>query len=344
MPRHDIIVIGASIGGLEALQSLLPGLRRDTPAALFVVWHMSADSIGLLPELLGPLCPLPIANARDGEPIQFGRVYVAPPDQHLLVESGHVRLTRGPKENRFRPAIDPLFRSAATAFGPRVVGVILSGALDDGTAGLWSIKDRGGVAVVQDPMDAFQPSMSHSALRHVAADHVATARELGPLLSDLAQRPVAEGGAAKVSDQLHIETQIAMEGNALEAGVMQLGRLSPFTCPECHGTLLQVNDQTMLRFRCHTGHAFSAASLFAEVAETIEESLWNTIRAIEERVMLLQHVSRHAQQTGDNATSEQLMAQAREAEQQGQLVRLALMRGGTTPTSLLEPNADTGAT
>lgn len=330
MPGQDIIVIGASMGGLEALQALLPGLAEDTPAALFVVWHMAAESLGLLPDLLSRRSPLPIANAQDGESIQPGRIYVSPPDHHLLLEPGRVRLTRGPKENRFRPAVDPLFRSAAAAYGPRVVGVVLSGALDDGTAGLWAIKDRGGVALVQDPLDALQPSMPRSAIQHVAVDHIAPAHALGPLLRDLARTPIAHEGAPPMSEQLHIETRIALEDNALDQGVMQLGPLSPFTCPACHGTLLQITDGTVLRFRCHTGHAYSVQTLFAEVAESIEASLWSAIRAIEERVLLLQQVATHVHETGDADGAEQLRASAREAEQQAQLVRLAVMRRGAS--------------
>lgn len=226
MPGHDIIVIGASIGGLEALRALLPSLPQDLPAALFVVWHLAPTSLGVLPAVLQAVSPLPIANAQDGEAIRPGRIYVAPPDQHLVLEPGRVRLTRGPKENRFRPAVDPLFRSAAAAYGPRVVGVVLSGALDDGTAGLWAVKDRGGVALVQDPLDALEPSMPHNARQHVSIDQVASAQTLGRMLNDLARMPVAHADAPPVSDQLHIETRIALEDTALHAGVLGLGRLS----------------------------------------------------------------------------------------------------------------------
>lgn len=343
MPGHDIIVIGGSLGSLEAMRALLPGLAPDLPASVFVVWHMAAESFGLLPELLQPCSPLPIANARDGAPIQAGHIYVAPPDRHLLIESGLMRLTRGPKENRFRPAVDPLFRSAAAAYGPRVVGVILSGALDDGTAGLWAIKERGGIAVVQDPLDALQPSMPRSALEHVV-DYIASARELGPLLTNLVRIEAEEEGAPAVSENLHIETRIALEDNAIAAGVMQLGQPSPFTCPDCHGTLLQLTDGKVMRFRCHTGHAFSVQTLFAQISESIEDAMWNAIRTIEERVMLLQHVARHLREAGDIDGAEQLLAQSREAEQQAQIVRLAVLRRNATAPELLQHVSDTDAT
>src|SRR5688500_13070138 len=159
MPKRDILVIGASSGGLEVLKGLLGGLPAGLPASVFVVLHMAAHHPSRLPELLSRVCPLPVAHAVDGEPIVPGRVYVAPPDNHLLLMPDQVRLTNGPKENRARPAVDALFRSAAQAFGPRVVGVVLTGQLDDGTAGLWAIKDRGGLAAVQDPEEASAPSM-----------------------------------------------------------------------------------------------------------------------------------------------------------------------------------------
>src|ERR671933_2234360 len=198
MPGHDIIVSGASAGGMEALQILVRGLPADLPAALFVVWHLPPHSFGVLPDVLDRSGPLPAAHARDGEPIVPGRIYVAPPDRHLLLEPGQVRLTRGPKENHFRPAIDPLFRSAAAAYGPRVIGVVLTGLLDDGTAGLWTIKDRGRLAVVQDPDDALFPAMPLSALEYGAVDARRPAAELGPTLADLARRPVTLGGATPV--------------------------------------------------------------------------------------------------------------------------------------------------
>ncbi len=326
MPKHDIIVIGASVGGMEALQVLVSGLPPDFGATMLIVWHMGPESLGLLPEVLERAGPLPATNASDGEAIKPGHIYVAPPDHHLLIDQGRTRLTRGPKENRFRPAIDPLFRSAAHAYGPRVIGVVLSGALDDGTAGLWAIKDRGGLAIVQDPLDAIHPSMPQNAMRHVAVDHIVPVRAIAPLLADLTQIEAVEEGVATMDDELEIETRIAKEDNPLEVGVMQLGTPSSFTCPDCHGTLLQITTGDILRFRCHTGHAFSINSLFAQVGESIEEALWNAIRAIEERVMLLQHVAKHSREVGGGATAERLLEQARAAEQQAQLVRLAVLQ------------------
>src|SRR4051812_28114126 len=264
MPGHDIIVVGASAGGMEALAEVARGLPADLPAAVFVVWHLAPGSLGVLPRVLGEAGPLPAANAADGEEVRPGRVYVAPPDRHLVLEPGRVRVTRGPRENRFRPAVDPLFRSAALASGPRVVGVVLTGALDDGTAGLWAVKARGGVAVVQDPAEATFPWMPRSALAHVRVDHVLPLAHIPPLLARLARGGPAPAEGSPVPEQMGVEARIALGDNALQAGVMGLGPPSPYTCPECHGTLLQMKTGGLLRFRCHTGHAYTLSSLLAE--------------------------------------------------------------------------------
>ena len=326
MSGHDIIVVGASGGGLEALQAMVAGLPPDLPAAVFVVWHIGPDSPSLLPAILGRAGPLPAMHPHDQEPITPGRIYVAPPDHHLLVEPGCVRLSRGPKENRFRPAVDPLFRSAAAAYGSRMIGVVLSGALDDGTAGMAAVKQVGGITVVQDPGEALNPGMPQSVLAHVPVDHVAPAAALGPLLSVIASSPPAEEGVQPVSENINIENQIARQDNPLDSGVMKLGKLSPYTCPECHGTLLQLSGDGILRFRCHTGHAYTVNSLLAEVNESIEEALWSAVRAIEEQMLLLRDVAQHVRHKGDAGEAEQLMRQAREAEQQVEFVRLAVLR------------------
>lgn len=321
MPVHDIIVIGASAGGMEALQDLVRGLPPDLPAALFVVWHIPAHSVGVLPAVLTRAGPLPAHHARDGEPIEPGRIYVAPPDRHLLLEPGRVRLTHGPKENHFRPAIDPLFRSAAIAYGPRVIGVVLSGLLNDGTAGMWVIKDRGGLAVVQEPEAALYPSMPASVLEYVAVDERRPAALLGPVLAELVHTPVDERGGTPVSDDLNLEHRIALEDNALELGVTQLGRPSLYTCPECHGVLIQLRGGAPLRFRCHTGHAFTADALLAHAAAGIEAQLWSVLRAMDEHVLLLTQVAHQLQDAGNPVAAERLLAQVQVAHQQTHTIR-----------------------
>src|SRR3954452_9488941 len=199
MPHRDLIVIGTSMGGMEALKTLVAGLPADLPAAVCVVLHVGAYGIGLLPKILAEAGPLPAVNARDRMEIEPGHIYVAPPDQHLVIERpGLLRLSRGPKENRTRPAIDPLFRSAAVAYGPRAIGVVLTGWLDDGTAGLWAIKEQGGIAIVQHPEDALAPDMPLTALKPVASTHCVPLKEIPPLLSRLAQAPTEAKGIKPV--------------------------------------------------------------------------------------------------------------------------------------------------
>jgi two-component system chemotaxis response regulator CheB len=327
MATRNIIVVGASAGGFEAMKTLVGGLPKDFNASIFIVWHMSPDVRGVLPQVLNRAGTVHAAHAYDGERIVPNRIYVAPPDRHLLVESGRVRVTRGPKENRFRPAVDPLFRSAAYAYNNQVIGVVLSGALDDGTAGLWTIKHRGGLAIVQDPMDAEVPSMPENALREVAVDHTVPVAEMSRLLVRLSGEPVAELAEVAMEDneKTKIEVRIAAEENAFESGVMKLGELSPYTCPDCHGVLSTIKDGKLMRFRCHTGHAFSADALLTTVTENIEDSLYSSIRGIEESIMLLNHMGDHFAEVNQKKLAGLYFRKAQEAERRAQFVRQAVL-------------------
>jgi two-component system chemotaxis response regulator CheB len=325
VPAQDIVVVGASVGGIEALRTIAGGLPKDFPAAIFVVLHTAAEAPGVLADIVDRAGALPAAYAVDEERIQPGRIYIAPPDRHLIIEPNRVRLTRGPKENRFRPAVDPLFRSAAQVYGPRVIGVILTGYLDDGTAGLWAVKQLGGTAVVQDPHEALAPSMPASALNQVRVDHCLPVAEIAPLLAQLTAAPRAEEGVYEVPEGMEIEVRIAKEDTALDAGVLKLGAPSNYACPECHGVLLQLQEETRIRFRCHTGHAYSIDSLLSEVTEGVEDSLWNAIRSIEESVLLLSHMAEHLGGHENGHTAEEFRARARAAQRRAELVRQAVM-------------------
>ncbi|MFN7948646.1 MAG: chemotaxis protein CheB [Blastocatellia bacterium] len=323
MPNKDIIVIGASMGGIEALKTLVSGLPPKLNASIFIVLHTAPESPGILPEVLSRAGALPAVFPAHLDRISSGRIYVAPPDHHLLVEPGFVRLTRGPKENRFRPAIDPLFRSAAQAYGPRVIGVILTGLLDDGTAGLWAIRQCGGTAVVQDPNEALAPSMPLSALKHVEVNYCLPVTGIGPLLAQLTSTPAEEKGASPMAEEIKAEIRIAEEGNALEAGVLKMGEPSLYTCPECHGALVRITEGDRIRFRCHTGHAFSLDSLLAEITGQIEDSLWTVIRTIQESILLMRHLAAHLNEQNDQAAAAVLQQRAQEAEQRAALIRQA---------------------
>ena len=323
MASKDIVVVGASAGGIEALRTLVSVLPADFPASIFVVLHTGPDSPGLLDQILQRVSLIPVRNPTDKEQIQPNRIYVAPPDHHLLIEPGTICLSKGPKENRFRPAIDPLFRSAAQTYGPKVIGVILTGGLDDGTAGLWAVKRLGGTAVVQDPNDALFPSMPASALQHVDVDHRLALVEIGPLLTQLVQTTADGGRRYEMPEHLDIEVRIAKQDQGIELDIRELWEKSSYTCPECHGVLLQLKEGGRARFRCHTGHAFSADALLADITESVEESLWTTIRNIEESVMLMRHMAKYVKDH-DPVTATEFLRKAEEAKMRSDLVREAV--------------------
>ena len=327
MPNRDIIVMGASAGGLSAFNRIIKQLPEQLNAAVFIVWHISPNSPSILPQILNRAGKLKAKHPADGESIEMGKIYVAPPDHHLLLEVGRMRLTKGPKENRFRPAIDPLFRSAAYAYKSRVAGVVLSGALDDGTAGLWAIKDRGGIAVVQDPAEAEQASMPASALANVQVDHCLPVSEIPPLLVTLSQQVIGERRSPMPKD-LEIETKIALGGAAADLDVKQLGTVSEFTCPDCHGSLIQLTNDKLLRFRCHTGHSFGGASLLAELTDSVEDSVWTAIRAVEERIRLLKRLAQHASDLEQTEAISTLERDLQENERPADLLRQAAMLDG----------------
>jgi two-component system chemotaxis response regulator CheB len=277
MPTHDIVVIGASAGGVEAIKAITRQLSPDIAAAVFVVVHVSPESSGLLANVLNRRSKVPASQARDGDPIRPGRIYVAPPDHHLLLEPDQMRVVKGPKHNRHRPAIDLLFRTAARNFGPRVIGVILTGFLEDGSSGLAAIKNAGGIAVVQNPEDAEVSSMPRSALLQVDADYCVPLVEIGPLLNQLTRVEVAmtsnfsgNGGRPKEERK---ETTTAV------------------TCPECSGTLWEISENGEIRYECRVGHSYSLDDISEAEDENVERSLWMALRALEESAALEQRLA-----------------------------------------------------
>lgn len=330
MPGHDIIVVGASAGGVEALSGLVRELPSDLPAAVFIVLHLPSQLPSLLPVILDRVSPLEVSHARDGEKIQHGRIYTAPPDHHLLVERDFVRVIRGPKENRYRPAVDPLFRSAALAYGPRVVGVILTGALGDGTVGMRALKSRGGIGVVQDPHEALYPGMPMSAMENTRVDYILPLAEIAPLLTHLASVEAEEEGAFPMSDDLKTEGEIAeqkLDSEGMIASVDKLGKTSAFTCPECHGTLWELHDGELLRYRCHVGYAYTADSLEAEQSEALENALWSGLRALEEKVALARRMALRAHERKNYRAAESFQQKAALASKHAEIMRQILLHG-----------------
>ena len=338
MATRDTIVIGASAGGVQALITLVAALPAKLPAAVFIVLHISPTSPSLLPIILARDSNLSVVHATDGEPIVNGRVYVAPPDQHLIIEDRNVKLVHGPKENLHRPSIDALFRSAARWAGPRVIGVVLTGALDDGKVGMRAIKQRGGSAIVQHPDDAAFPSMPMSVMQEIKVDYSLPLREIAPLLNELSHQTVAEGRYA-VPDEIEIETRIAeqeMEGDELIASVEQIGRISKLTCPDCHGALWEINDADILRYRCHVGHAYSAEALSDGQSQMLEVALWSAVRALEEQTVLAKRIVQRARKANHERAARLFERRAREAEEHGSVIRQLLLSGqkanmGETP-------------
>lgn len=295
MARRDIVVIGASAGGITALSELLRSIPENFKATIFVVLHLPAASPSVLPAILTRAGVLKAYHAVDGEQIVPGVVYVAPPDHHILLEGNRVLVKKGPKENNFRPSIDALFRSAAYVYGPRVIGIVLSGLLNDGTSGLWSVKRLGGITVIQEPTDADYPSMPLNVLDYVKIDHSIAASEMGPLLHKLTTERAAKKPRLSKEEMafLKMEVIISKQDNAFEMGIMNEGNLTPFTCPECHGVLVRLMEGKFIRFRCHTGHAYTASSLLGDLSRSVEETLWQAMRGLEETTLLLNQISAH---------------------------------------------------
>ena len=329
--KRNVVVIGASAGGVQALTALFQRLPATLDAAVLVVLHIPAHTRSELHHILSSRSPLRVVVAEEGQSLEVNTGYVASADRHLIVTPNDiVRVTRGPRECHVRPAIDVLFRSAATVYGPRVIGVILSGTLDDGTAGLWAVKDRGGMALVQEPADAMYGSMPESAIKHVVVDFVGGIEALAERIVNLAGGHVDTVEADSFKGRA-IENLIAAEGNGIQAGVMELGLVSKYACPDCHGVLVQIEEGPIVRFRCHTGHAFSLKTLISEVNGAIDNGLWDTLRAVEERVMLLRQMATLAERgsgAGAAAEAARCRQQADDAE-----VRLKPLR-----ELVLDPN------
>jgi two-component system chemotaxis response regulator CheB len=329
MPGHDIVVVGASAGGVEALITLVRALPADLPAAVFVVLHLPPDGQSALPQILGRAGALPAMHPADGERIMHGRIYVAPPDHHLLVERGHVRVVRGPRENRCRPAVDPLFRTAAHAYGARVIAVVLSGMLDDGTGGLIAVAERGGISIVQDPADTLFAGMAESAIKFDHPAYILPVAEIGPLLARLTHE--AAGEDREVRTEMEQEASAAAFDFAAVENGSKPGVPSVFGCPECGGVLWEMDEDELIRYRCRVGHAFTADSLVTEQSVQLEAALWAALRGLEEKAALVHRLAERSRATGNSRIAARYGEQEDEARQHAAVIRELILRGNISP-------------
>lgn len=300
---RDLVVVGASAGGVEALRELTAGLPTDLAASVLVVLHLPTSSTSALPAILSRSGPLPARSARTGMALEHGVIYVAPPNHHLMIVDGQVALSHGPTENGCRPAINALFRSAAIAAGPRVTGVLLSGVLDDGVAGLVSIARRGGRTVVQDPAEALYPDMPRHAMQALAVDHVLPVGAVGAVLDKLSKEAVEVHDAPAPSNVMRLENEIANSDTSAQLGrdPEALGHMSGFTCPDCDGALIEIEPGST--YRCRIGHAWTAEALLDAQGLAWERALWMAVRTLDEKAALSRRMADHAREHGSTGVA-----------------------------------------
>lgn len=290
--RRDLIVIGGSAGALEALRELVSRLPADLPAPILVVIHIGAEFPSHLASILGRAGALPAIEVSRRAKLKNGTIYIAPPDRHLLVNDGYVEANRGPRENRHRPAIDPLFRTAARIYGPRVIGLVVSGNLDDGSSGLMAIKMKGGLTVVQDRVEALYPEMPMQARKYADADYELPVAEIAKLLvkatSESEAIELPEGEVA-MDDPKGDKAKLEVDANKNKEG-----KPSAFACPDCHGVMWEVEEGELLRFRCRVGHAYTADTLGTAMSESVEDALWASMRALQEKAALMRRIADRA--------------------------------------------------
>lgn len=347
MPPHDVIVIGASAGGVEALIHLSQVLPGDLPASVFVVIHTAPNAPGLLPKVLGRYSAMPTLYPGDGEIHEYSKIYIAPPNHHMLLEPCIVRLNSGPRVNLFRPAVDTLFRSAAQVYGPRVIGVLLSGTRSDGTAGLQAIQQSGGVTIVQDPKEAPFPGMPLHAIQNVQVNYILSLNAIAQKLQELADQPqppkklhnatatptafdCTQEENVNGSDPFHsaeaTNNIVQQDKQQFESGNHTSPRTT-LTCPDCGGVLWEVQENKLVRYACHVGHSYTEESLQAGQSEALEEALWVAVRALEERASFAQRLASRAVTQGHNKIAEKFEKQADEAKHNADLVRQIIVNG-----------------
>ncbi len=325
MSTHDIIAIGGSTGALEVLKQIFADLPADLPAAVLIVVHIASDGQDRLAEILDSVSPMTVKTAAEGDIIENGRAYVAPAGHHLLVDNGIIKLGNGPRENMARPAIDPLFRSAALSYGPQVIGVVLSGLLDDGAAGLAAVKRCGGITLVQDPADAEANDMPRHALDTCDIDYRAAAGKMAQVLAQLATEPASS--AHPVPGDIALEVQIAAGRPSTTDMVAEIASPVALSCPSCGGVLSEIIEPARLRFRCQIGHAYTADALDKQQEAALAEAIGIALRTLEERHTLLVKMAADAKRRGRVLSARQFEERAADYQRQADTIRKAAING-----------------
>ena len=332
MGKIEIIVVGASAGGVEAISSLVKLLPASLPASIFVVVHFPENATSVLPKILSRVGPIKAIGGEDNQPIEKGVIYVAPPGCHMLVKRGAIRIVRGPKENGHRPAIDPLFRSAARIYKSKVAGVILSGMLNDGVIGLTYVKANGGLSMVQDPDESLFGDLPRHAIHDVKIDFVAPISQLAQLLVE----QVCDDCDDAPTDPPELEEQSL---DPTEMTVEELRELeahrkpSAYTCPECNGTLFELNENGILNYRCRVGHAYTPENLEAHQAEELEAALWEALKSLEENLALSKKLLQRAKDSNRKTSSKYYADKVNTSQRRIELLRSVLTQTISTSQS-----------
>jgi two-component system chemotaxis response regulator CheB len=338
MANRDIIVIGGSTGSGEVLKAIVRALPADLPASVFINTHLPSHLRSYLPGVLAKVAGLPVEQAAEGAEIAPGRIYVAAPDRHMLLLNGRIRMGTGPRENMVRPAIDALFRSAALSYGPRAIGVVLTGLLNDGASGLLAIRDAGGLTVVQDPADAEAPDMPRAALALLDPDHLLSAEAIGPWLATLSGTEASAASGPSLA--LKMEVEIAAGAHLGSEQLRKIADPVPLSCPECEGVLSEVRGARPRRFRCQIGHAYTAEVVDNQLDGRVEDALRIAMRVMEERVELVTRMARDASESGRNSVADVYAHRAAEYRRYAEALRAAVLEQMSRAEAELRANDD----
>jgi two-component system, chemotaxis family, protein-glutamate methylesterase/glutaminase len=322
--NRDIIAIGTSAGGVEALLYIAKRLPRDFPACILVTIHLSRQARSSLDDILSQNGPLPAKFASRGEVVKKGHIYLAPPDHHLLLDTNHILLGEGPRENNARPAIDPMLRSVAVCCGPRAVGVVLTGTLGDGASGLWALGQCSGSTVVQDPQDAAFAEMPMTAVSRAGPHHIVTLADMPRLLESLAHQAI--GMPVVVPRSIKYEVEIAKGGQYAMNEMDNIGQRSVLACPDCGGVMWEIDEGELVRYRCHVGHTYAAELMSVALDENLRRALASAQRALEERVALAHKLQRQAVASGHRLLAETWAQKAQEFERETKIIRESVQR------------------